>query len=132
MSPPHPSASIIGRTVPPQQRAEKEADVPHGERPEGERIVAEQDVVLRDRHTLKVRISEHPDEEFWRVDVAGPSEGGRSASATVAAGDSFLKDLIDRAVGGEKTAWRHLAAWGEDNLRRPVPGVRAGPARVTR
>ncbi|HUE58757.1 MAG TPA: hypothetical protein VMO88_04170 [Acidimicrobiales bacterium] len=100
--------------------------------PDGERIVAERDVLLRDRHTLKVRISEHADEEFWRVDVAAPSERGQAASATVAAGDSFLKDLIDRAVGGEKTAWRHLAAWGEDNLRRPVPGVRAGPARVTR
>ncbi len=89
-------------------------------------------MLLRDRHMLKVRISEHADEEFWRVDIAAPSEHGRGASATVAAGDSFLKHLIDRAVGGEDTAWQHLAAWGEDNLRRPVPGVRVGPARVTR
>ena len=94
-------------------------------------MIAEQDVLLRDRYTVKVRISEHPDEEFWRVKVAAPSEEDGAASATVPMGDSFLMHLIDRAVGGEETAWRQLAAWADDNLRRPVPGVRIGPARVT-
>lgn len=98
---------------------------------DGEELVAEQDVVLRNDYLLNVRISEHPREEFWRVKVTVPAEQGTAASATVGAGESFLMHLIDRALGGEQTAWRHLAAWGHNNLCRSVPGVRVGPARVT-
>jgi hypothetical protein len=93
-------------------------------------LVAEHDVLLHDDYLLNVRISEHAAEQFWRVNVTVPAEAGTEASATVAAGESFLMHLIDRAVGGEEAAWRHLAAWGHDNLCRSVRGVRVGPVRV--
>jgi hypothetical protein len=98
---------------------------------DGEIVVAENEVLLRDDYLLNVRISEHPGEQFWRVNVTVPSEQGTAASATVGAGESFLTHLIDGAISGEETAWRHLAAWGHHNLCRSVPGVRVGPARVT-
>lgn len=97
---------------------------------DGEIVVAEREVLLRDDYLLNVRVSEHPVEQFWRVKVTPLSEQGTNASATVAAGESFLMHLIEQAVAGEETAWRHLAAWGHDNLCRSIPGVRVGPVRL--
>jgi hypothetical protein len=72
---------------------------------DGEKLVAEQLVLLEPEGALKVRISQHRAEDFWRVDV----EGRRSA--TVGGGDSFMMNLIQGAVSGEPVAWRHLAHW---------------------
>ena len=33
--------------------------------------------------------------------------------------------LIQEAVGGDQSAWNHLAAWGHTNLTRPATGFRA-------
>lgn len=98
---------------------------------DGERVVAERYVLLRDDYLLNVRISENSDEQFWRVNVTVPSDAGTAASATVGAGESFLMHLIHGAVAGEETAWRHLAAWGHENLCGSVPGVRVARVRVT-
>jgi len=70
-----------------------------------EHLIAERVVVLDPAGARKVRISQHPAEDFWRVDVEGAS------STTVAAGDSFMMNLIESAVSGEQVAWRHLAHW---------------------
>jgi hypothetical protein len=72
-----------------------------------EELVAEQLV-----GALKVRISQHRAEDFWRVDV----EGRRST--TVSGGDSYMMDLIQGAVRGEPAAWQHLAHWAS----RPTTG----------
>ena len=84
---------------------------------EEETLVAEQVVPLEEAGALTVRISQHPVEEFWRVDVSrGPAQERRTA--TVAPGDSFMMTLIEGAVSGEPVAWRHLAHWGQDALGR--------------
>jgi hypothetical protein len=67
---------------------------------------------------LTVRISQHPAEDFWRVDFSRePARAGRTTT-TVAPGDSFMMNLIEGAVSGEPVAWRHLAHWGQDAIGR--------------
>ena len=90
-----------------------------------ERLVAEQVVSLHEQHSMTVRITQHPAEEFWRVDVTNPAQGPGSMSTTVAAGDSFMMNLIQDAVGGQQVAWQHLAQWGHTNLTRTAGGSRA-------
>ena len=87
--------------------------------PDEEMLVAEQVI-----GTVTVRISQHTEEEFWRVDISRYPTG--SMSTTVAPGDSFMMNLIEGAVSGEPVAWRHLAHWGQDALGRQSPGRRFG------
>lgn len=87
--------------------------------PDEEKLVAEQVI-----GTMTVRISQHTEEEFWRVDVSGRAAG--STSTTVASGDNFMMTLIEGAVSGEPVAWRHLAQWGQDALGRATLGRRIG------
>jgi hypothetical protein len=94
---------------------------------DGEQLVAEQHVSLRERQTLSVRISQHAAEDFWRVQVSNPATARGSLSTTVGAGDSFLMNLIEEALGGYQPAWHHLAQWGHANLTRPAAGFRAAP-----
>ncbi len=95
---------------------------------DGERLVAEQDVVVRDHHRMNVKISQHDEESFWRLDVTNPATRRTSMTTTVSEVDSFLMHLIHDAVSGEPSAWRRLAEWGHDNLSRPAPGFRLAPA----
>lgn len=95
---------------------------------DGERLVAEQDVIVRDHHVMNVRIFEHPAESFWRLDVSNPAALRASMTTTVSEADSFLMHLIHEAVSGQPTAWRQLAEWGHENLNRPAPGFRLAPA----
>ena len=90
-----------------------------------EQLVAEQHVSVRDRQTLRVCISQHTTEEFWRVHVSDPATAHKGISTTVAPGESFLMKLIQEAVDGDQSAWNHLAAWGHTNLTRPATGFRA-------
>jgi hypothetical protein len=92
---------------------------------DGEQVVAEQHVLLHERQTLRVCISQHTSEEFWRVHVSNPDNGRGDLSTTVGSGDSFLMKLIEEAVGGNQSAWHHLAQWGHTNLTRPATGFRA-------
>lgn len=92
---------------------------------DGERLVAEQDVVIRERHIMNVRISEHEAESFWRLDVCDPEAPRMSMTTTVSEADSFLMHLMHDAAGGEPAAWRRLAEWGHERLIRPAPGFRA-------
>jgi hypothetical protein len=91
---------------------------------DGERLVAEQRVPIHDGQTLSVRISQHLAEEFWRVQVGDSATARGFLTTTVGAGDSFLMKLIDEAVGGKQSAWRHLAQWGHSRLIRPTLGWR--------
>ena len=91
---------------------------------DGEQLVAERDVDLRDRQQLSVRISQHAEEDFWRVQVSNPETARSSINTTVWAGDSFLMQLIQEAVSGNQAAWHHLAQWGHTNLTRPATGFR--------
>lgn len=87
-----------------------------------EQVVAEQIVHMGRTGPLTVRISQHPLEEFWRVDVTRDPDG--HTTTTVASGDSFMMNLIQGAVSGEPLAWDHLAHWGHDAMgrsSRPVP-----------
>jgi hypothetical protein len=86
-----------------------------------ERLIAEQNVALRDCHTLSVRISQHPVEEFWRLQVGGIRGW---MTTTVSDHESVLARLIQEAVGGEQLAWHQLAQWGQANLTRPATGFR--------
>jgi hypothetical protein len=90
-----------------------------------EQLLAEQHVSIRDRPTLRVCISQHTTEEFWRVHVSDPATAHEGMSTTVAPGESFLMKLIEEALGGDQSAWNHLAAWGHTNLTRPATGFRA-------
>lgn len=83
---------------------------------EEETLVAEQVVPLEQAGAMTVRISQHRVEDFWRVDVSRLAAPERRAT-TVAAGDSFMMNLIEGAVSGEPVAWRHLAHWGQDAMR---------------
>jgi hypothetical protein len=74
-------------------------------------LVAEQVVSAGGAGPLTVRISQHSNEEFWRVDVSRAA-GAAHRTTTVAPGDSYMMNLIQGAVGGEAVAWSHLAAWG--------------------
>lgn len=91
-----------------------------------EQLIAEQVVGLEAQRAVTVRISQHPVEDFWRVDVRGGNgHGDGHVTATVAPGDSFLMNLIEGAMSGEPVAWRHLAQWGMHSLsgisKLPVP-----------
>ncbi len=78
-----------------------------------EELIAEQVVAVETQRAVKVRISQHTVEDFWRVDVTcGSGCGSGRVSATVSPGDSFLMNLIEGAMSGEIVAWRHLAEWG--------------------
>ena len=90
-----------------------------------EQLVAEQHVSVRDRQMMRVSISQHTTEEFWRVHVTDAASSHEGMSTTVAPGESFLMKLIQEAVGGDQAAWNHLAAWGHTNLTRPATGFRA-------
>jgi hypothetical protein len=90
-----------------------------------ENLVAEQVVKMNEARALTIRISQHHQEEFWRVDVS--AGGGGYTSTTVAPGDSFMMNLIQGAVSGEDLAWRHLAQWGQHNL---APGGRPAARRL--
>jgi hypothetical protein len=92
---------------------------------DGEQLVAEQHVSLRDRQPLRVCISQHTTEDFWRVHVSDPATARMGMSTTVAPGESFLMKLIQEAVDGDQSAWHHLAQWGHTNLTRPATGFRA-------
>jgi hypothetical protein len=92
---------------------------------DGEQLVAERDVALHERQQLSVRIWQHSEEDFWRVQVCNPATARGTLSTTVGAGDSFLMKLIEEAVDGNPSAWHHLAQWGHTNLTRPAPGFRA-------
>ena len=82
---------------------------------DGEQLVAEKVVALEPAGALTVRISQHRAEDFWRVDVCRDrADLALARTATVAAGDSFMMNLIEGAVRGEPLAWRHLAHWGQD------------------
>ena len=83
---------------------------------DGENLIAEQVVPVRDRLPLTVRISQHPSEEFWRVEVGNDEAGGGHVTATAAPGDSFLMNLIEDAISGQAAAWRHLAQWGRTRI----------------
>lgn len=83
-----------------------------------ERLIAEQVVPVHDQRALTVRISQHAEGDFWRVDVTNPSAGRGHLTTTVAPGDSFMMNLISDAVGGEQLAWSHLARWGQAKLAR--------------
>jgi hypothetical protein len=93
---------------------------------EEENLIAEQIVPIRDQLPVTVRISQHPSEEFWRVDVASSDSGRGQVSTTVAPGDSFMMHLIEDAVSGQQAAWRHLAQWGHSNLGPPASAPRLG------
>ena len=95
---------------------------------DGERLVAERDVVVRGHHVMSVRISEHPAEGFWRLDLSNPAAHRATMTTTVSETDSFLMHLISDAVGGQPSAWRGLAECGQDHLSRPAPGFRLAPA----
>lgn len=83
---------------------------------EDERFVAERTVAVREQHALTVRISQHSEGDFWRVDVSHPDPGRPFMSTTVGPGDSFMMNLISEAVDGEQLAWNHLAQWGRSKL----------------
>lgn len=92
--------------------------------PDEEQLVAEQTVTIDIAQALTVRITQHPAEEFYRVDVASSTAPEWRASTTVAGADNFMIDLIHGALSGEQVAWQHLAHWGQGNL--------AGPNRLPR
>ena len=92
---------------------------------DGEELVAEQHVPLGQRRTVRVRISQNAEEEFWRVQVSDPGAARGRISTTVGTGDSFLMKLIQEAVSGDQPAWYHLAQWGHTGLTRPSTGFRA-------
>lgn len=83
--------------------------------------------MLDGRQALSVRISQDLEEQFWRVDVTGAAGCRGTMTTTVSESDSFLKHLIDGAIGGEDAAWGHLADWGQHSLARSAPGYRLSP-----
>ncbi len=85
---------------------------------DGEQVLAEQFVLLPDRHAVSVRISEDRIEGFWRLDVTEPGGSPGHLTTTLAPGASFMMTLIGDALGGDALAWRHLAEWGRTNLLR--------------
>lgn len=91
---------------------------------DGEQLIAEQDVPVRDQHVVRVRISQHAVEEFWRVDFNASGSRHHPANITVGAGESFMMSLIEEAIAGQQAAWNHLAQWGHSNLLRPATVLR--------
>jgi hypothetical protein len=83
-----------------------------------EKLVASRGVTVNSQQ-LDVLISQHADEQFWRVDVRYPV--GSSATGTALDGDdNFLCYLIKSAVAGETSAWESLARWGQRCMNPPV------------
>jgi len=83
-----------------------------------EKLVASRGVTVNSQ-CLDVSISQHVDEQFWRVDVRHPV--GSSATGTALdSDDNFLYYLIKSAVAGESSAWESLARWGHRRLDQPV------------
>src|SRR5579862_4512659 len=91
---------------------------------DGEQLIAEQDVPLRDHHVVRVRISQHAIEDFWRVDFNTSEANRRPANITVGTGESFMMSLIREAIDGQQSAWKHLAEWGHSTLLRPATVLR--------
>jgi hypothetical protein len=91
---------------------------------DGEELVAEQTVPLRGDHVVRVRISQHSVEEFWRVDFYSSEATRVPANITVGTGESFMRSLIQEAIGGQQSAWNHLAQWGHSTLLRPATVLR--------
>jgi hypothetical protein len=87
---------------------------------DGEQLIAEKTVPLRDQQVLHVQISQHETEDFWRVAFSNSHTARQSADITVAGGESFVMSLIEEAIGGQESAWDHLAQWGHSTLLRPV------------
>ncbi len=83
-----------------------------------EKLVASRDVTVNSQ-VFDVSISQHTDEQFWRVDVRRPV--GSSATGTALdSDDNFLYYLIKSAVAGETSAWESLARWGHQRLDQPA------------
>jgi hypothetical protein len=83
----------------------------------GEKLVASRGVTVN-RQRLDVSISQHADEQFWRVDVRHPV-GSTTTGTALDGDDNFLCYLIKSAVAGEYTAWESLARWGHRRINRP-------------
>lgn len=81
-----------------------------------EQFVASRGVTVN-RQQLDVSISQHVEEQFWRVDVRHPV--GSATTGTAVDGDDFFCHLIKSAVAGEGSAWESLAHWGSRRLNRP-------------
>ncbi|HTW10844.1 MAG TPA: hypothetical protein VME46_25315 [Acidimicrobiales bacterium] len=82
-----------------------------------EQLVASRGVMVN-RQQLDVRISQHPDERFWRVDVRHPA--GSATTGTTLDDDNFLCRLILSAVAGEGYAWESLAHWGHRRINHSI------------
>jgi hypothetical protein len=95
---------------------------------DGEQLIAEKDVPLRDDRVVQVQISQHADEEFWRVAFKASDTTRGPANITVGAGESFMMSLIQEAIGGQQGAWNHLAQWGHSTLLRPATVLRTAVA----
>jgi hypothetical protein len=87
---------------------------------DGEQLIAERDVALHDQQVVNVRISQHADEEFWRVAFLASNSARRPVNITVGAGESFMMSLIQEAIGGQESAWKHLAQWGHSTPLKPA------------
>ena len=84
----------------------------------GEKLVASREVTV-DRRQLDVSISQHADEQFWRVDVRHPV-GATSTRTVLDSDDNFLCHLIRSAVAGEGSAWESLARVGHRHFSPPI------------
>ena len=83
-----------------------------------EKLVASRGVTV-DRQQLDVSISQHADEQFWRVEVRHPV-GATSTRTAVDSDDNFLCHLIRSAVAGEGSAWESLARVGHRRFSPPI------------
>ena len=81
-----------------------------------EKLVASRGVMVN-RQRLHVSISQHLDEQFWRVDVRHPV-GSSTTGTALDADDNFFCYLIKSAVAGEGSAWDSLAHWGHRRINR--------------
>ncbi|MGA3219057.1 MAG: hypothetical protein ABSE77_08275 [Acidimicrobiales bacterium] len=86
--------------------------------PVGEKLVASRGVTV-DRQHLDVSISQHADEQFWRVEVRHPV-GPTSTRTALDGDDNFLCHLIRSAVAGEGSAWESLARLGHRHFSPPT------------
>ena len=77
-----------------------------------EQVVAVQTVSLRENQEMRVTISQHEAEQFWRVEVVNPRTARAHMTTTLAGDDSFMTNLVQDAVSGQQLAWLHLAQWG--------------------
>jgi hypothetical protein len=84
-----------------------------------EKLVASRGVTVNSQ-LFDVSISQHADEQFWRVDVRHPVGCSRATGTALDSDDNFLYYLIKSAVAGETSAWESLARWGHQRLHQPV------------